>query len=161
MTLKGRFTTSLIVGAATLGSTAGMAQAHATNIRSAIRAQDKAVMENTAVRQILATGRVTKAELPKVIREFGTLQAKLSHAAMVVADTPASSASARTGRADWVAGKRTAAKAIGEYVVAFKRLEAGQRTAARNEGKLAVQTILAADKLILKADRTLGLPVGS
>ena len=163
MTLKGRFTTSLMAGAAafTVTAGAGVAQAHTTNLRSTIRSQDKAVLESAAVKRILATGQVTKAELPTVIREFQTLQTKLAHAATVVAAAPAPTATTRTGRADWVDGKRTAARAIGEYVIAFKDLEAGHKAAAQTEGKRAVQTILAADKLIVKADKTLGLPVGT
>ena len=163
MTLKGRFTTSLMAGAAAFTVTAGAAsaQAHAANLRTAIRTQDKSVLESTAVKRILATGRVTKAELPTVIKDFQTLEAKLTHAATVVAAAPAPTASTRTGRADWVAGKRTAARAIGEYVIAFKDLKAGHKTAAQAEGKRAVQTILAADKLIVKADKTLGLPIGT
>lgn len=161
MARTGRLTTSIVAGAAVLATSAGVAQASAPRVQTAIRAQDKRVLESRAVRKILATGQVTRAELPKIIVEFGSLQRKLDHAAFVVSRSSAPTARDRIGRTEWVAGKRIAARAIGDYIVAFKDVEHGHRAAARTEGVRAAKLIIAADRLIIRADRTLRLPIGS
>lgn len=161
MSLMKRCTLSLAVAVATLAPTAAMAQASTPSVQKAIRSQDKAVLESAAVKKILTTGQVSKAQLPKIITLFGALERKLSHAATVVSKASAPTAADKTGQTDWVTAKRMAAKAIGMYVVAFKDVEHNHKAAANTEGKKAIKLIIAADKLILKADKALKLPVGT
>lgn len=144
---------ALIVGMA------GVAQASAPNVVTAIKAQDKVIQRSPGWKELQHFKKVTtRAQTKKFIADLGKLAKTASRAVNVVSKASTSSARQRQGKADWVKGSREQTRGIRQLRTALKDALAGKKAAAKKELHTALKTILAGTTLGMKGDKLLGLP---
>ncbi len=150
----------LVAMCATLAVSTGSASA-SESVTAAIRSQDQAVSASGALKKLQGINAAKPGNAKKLIKPFETLAAKFSHAATVVANSTADSASQRLARGDWSTGVRKLATGFRTLARALRDVSDGNASQAPPLIKQADKLDAAGQKLIAKADRLLGLAVGS
>jgi hypothetical protein len=145
---------------ATLTMSTGSASA-SVSVVTAIRSQDKAVNESSALKALKGIDASKPGDAKKLIKPIETLAKKFDHAATVVADSTVDSSTQRLARKDWSTGVR-------EFATGFYTLGRALRDVSDGNSAQAVSLVTKADKGIKageklgdKADRLLGITTGA
>jgi hypothetical protein len=133
----GRFTLSLATLAIVFGGGAAQASANDTGVRSAIKAQDRAIKQSPQLKRLL-NGTVKSSQTSEAIKLCHAFAGKLDHAAAKVAKTKASSPTGIAGEKNWVAGVRELAHGFSQLATALKDEQHGNKPAAKKEARAAV-----------------------
>jgi hypothetical protein len=148
----------LIAAGVLFGAGAGMAGASQMTVTQAIKAQDKIVSTNPTYKSLKGFKVTTVAQAKQVIPKIKKLQGVIDNAATVVSGASATSAQ-KAGQKDWVAGTREQGRGIGGLAAALTDLVNGKKAAAKTALVNALKLVSAGDKLSIKGDNLLGLPI--
>jgi X-X-X-Leu-X-X-Gly heptad repeat protein len=154
-----RSTTAAAVAVALAMSVAvATAAAAPLTVAQAIQSQDR-IFTSSPGYTLLSHFKVKSAAQAKVaVPKLEHTRQLLETAASVVARTPASTSTQRTGRTEWVAGARLVASGIGQLATGLRDLVAGNKAAADRALKLSVSLDKRGGVLAAKGDNRLGLP---
>jgi hypothetical protein len=151
----------IVIGAATgsllFSVCAAISLASATNVTQAIKAEDKITHSSPAYPELTHFDVKTVAQARRLIPQLEVLGWFLDRAANVVASASATSRQ-RKGQQDWVAGVRTAARAVEAAAAVLKEVVDGKKVAASAELSKAAKQELSASRQVIEGDRLLGLP---
>jgi len=136
---------------------AGVAQASAMSVKTAIKTQDKVLKSSSALNSLKHLKVTTAAQVKVAIRKDKTLESKLNHAATVVAAATAIGTKQRQGRKDWVDGVRDISKGFGVLNSALEDAIHGKAAAAKTAELKAENKVTAGDALGAKGDKLLGI----
>jgi Skp family chaperone for outer membrane proteins len=157
-----RFTRCLVVvgTAGTLaGATTGTAAAAApTGVVAAIKGQERVLKSAGKAEDLQHVKINTPAKARALEAKYKDLATKFDHAAAVVSHAQATTPSQKRGQTDWVTAVRGAAKGFDQFGTALGDIAAKHKSAAKSELLTAVKTVASNAKLLLKADKLLGLP---
>lgn len=151
---------SLLVAGLCVVCAAGVAQASATTVVSAVKAQDKIVKDSAAYKSLKHVTANTPAAAHKLIAEFKVLQSKVEHAATVVSRASASGAKQEQGQKDWVTGVRDLARGIGQFDTGLQDVIDHKTAAGKAELTKATHTLATANTVGDKGKKLLGIPAG-
>lgn len=151
---------SVITAGLLAGGMAGAAQAATTSGTTAIKAQDKAVIDSAVFKSLKHVKLNTPAQAKAAIPKYKALQLKLEHAAAVVSQASTKGSKQKQGQKDWVGGVREVAHGIGLLDTALQDAVNGKAAAAKAELVKAEKALNAGDALGVKGDMLLGLSSG-
>jgi hypothetical protein len=127
-------------------------------VAQAILAQDKIFTASPGYK-LLSNFKVKSAsQAESAVPKLEHTRRLLETAASVVSQTPATTSTERTGRADWVAGARLVGSGIGELATGLDDLVRGDKTTANRALKLSVTLDKRGGILAGRGDKLLGLP---
>lgn len=146
---------SLGVAAAAFGGLAGSARA--ANVIVEVQIQAKIFQKDPALKGLNHVDPKTKAQVKALIPRYAHLSKRFNDAADAVAGSTANTASQKLGKKQWVTGARTFADGLDEFDAGLKLLLHGRSTQAKKDINAGDKKLVAGDKLLAKANVTLGL----
>jgi hypothetical protein len=154
---RSRLLALLIAGAFVVLAT-GAAQAGATTVTAAVKAQDRIVKNSVAYRSLKHFSANTPAAARRLVTEFKALQLRVEHAANVVSRASASGVRQKLGQREWVDGVRDLARGIGQLDVALEDIIHGRNATGRSELLRAKRTLAVANAVGTRGKRLLRIP---